>query len=57
MPKKAKKNSSASATASVVIGRPSTQCTVEDAVELVGVMFLEAAAKLTSRRGKMFEKK
>ena len=57
MPKKAKKNNTASATTSVVIGRPSTQCTVEDAFKLVRVVFLEAAAKLTSRRGKMFEKK
>jgi hypothetical protein len=47
MPTKAKKDSSASASASVIFGRPSIKYTVEDAVKLVRVSFLVAAAKLT----------
>jgi hypothetical protein len=45
MSKNVKKEITALATASIIIGRPSTRYTIEDAVKLVSPLYLASAAK------------
>ena len=57
MSSKGKKDRTGPASASVSFGRPSTKCTVEDAVKLVRILFLVAALKFPLWTDKMASKK